>query len=240
VRRFCEIAKDSDGTLRQRLPLALSGANDAVAKAAILDGTLEGAGCAFLSAAIDGTALSWISAGDCSLLLFRRGKLRKLNEDHSMRPVLAGMVAAGRLSKREAAQDPRRHSLRSALKGSEIRLVDNSSDPVRLQLGDCVILASDGFDTLSLRAVTKVLRRGRAESSAGTVERLFEAIRATRARNQDNATVIFYRFAPIDGDAQENPGSSRWHGLLWIVLTAAMLFAVVYGLICQPVEQLTP
>src|SRR5882757_6670604 len=48
VRRFCEIAQEGDGTLDRRLPRALSGANDAIARAAILDGTLDGAGCAFL------------------------------------------------------------------------------------------------------------------------------------------------------------------------------------------------
>jgi PPM family protein phosphatase len=226
VRRFCEIAKNCDGTLGQRLPIALAGANDAVAKAAILDGTLEGAGCAFLSAAVDDGALSWISVGDCSLLLFRRGKLRKLNDDHSMRPVLAEMVAAGRLSAKEAAQDPRRHSLRSALKGSEIRLIDNSPAPVRLIPGDSVILASDGFETLSTRAVTKLLRRGTAGAPTGMVERLIAAIRAARARNQDNATVIFYHFADINDVAHKNAR----RGMLWLLLAAALLFAGVYGL----------
>jgi protein phosphatase len=228
VRRFCEIAKGSDGPLDRRLPRALTGANDAIAKAAILDGTLEGAGCAFLCAAVEAEGLSWISAGDCSLLLFRRGKLRKLNDDHSMRPVLAEMVKTGRLSAKEAAQDPRRHSLRSALRGSEIRLIDHSADPVRLIPGDSVILASDGFDTLSARAVTKLLRHGAAEAPTHTVERLLNAIRAARARNQDNVTIIYYHLSAIDGIAPEP--RHGWRRLPGMVLAALLLLAVGYGL----------
>ena len=229
VRRFCELVEGGDGALDRRLPSALLGANDAIAKAAILDGTLEGAGCAFLSVAVENGALSWTNVGDCSLLLFRRGQLRKLNEDHSMRPVLAQMVKTGRLSATDAARDPRRHSLRSALRGSEIRLIDNSPEPIRLMPGDSVILASDGFETLSNRAVTRLLRREIAAPPAKTVGRLLDAIQAARARNQDNTTIIIYHFGAADG-VHERPPSTGWRRLLAFVLPAAFLLAVVYGL----------
>jgi serine/threonine protein phosphatase PrpC len=211
------------------LPRALAGTNDAIAKAAILDGTLEGAGCAFLSAAIDDGALSWTSVGDCSLYLFHGGKLRKLNDDHSMRPVIAASVAAGRVSAKAAAQDPRRNSLRSALKGGEIRLIDNSREPIHLRPGDGVLLASDGLETLSDRTIVKLLRRGSRVAPARIVERLLTAIGASGTRNQDNTTVIFYRFAP-SGDVGQGSEISGGRLFLYLVLAAVLLSAVVYGL----------
>jgi serine/threonine protein phosphatase PrpC len=229
VRRFCEIARSSDGPLRQGLPRALAGANDAIAKAAILDATLEGAGCAFLAAAVDQGTLSWTSVGDCSLLLFRKGKLRRLNDDHSMRPVFAEMIAAGRLSAKTAALDPRRHSLRSALVGGEIRLVDHSPGPLPLRPGDAVILASDGLETLSTRTIAKILRRQAGMAPTGIVECLLDAVRSARARAQDNTTMIVYRFARSDaaGPSKSSPEMGRF--LLWFVLAAAVLFALAYG-----------
>ena len=236
VRRFCEIMKSCEGALGQHLPRALLGANDAIAKAAILDGTLDGAGCAFLTAAVEDGGLSWVSVGDCSLLLFRRGQLRKLNGDHSMRPVLAEMVAAGRLSAKEAAQDPRRHSLRSALRGNEIRLIDTSPEPVLLMPDDALILASDGFESLSSRSVCKILRRQIRLSPTRIVERLLTAIRAARAPNQDNATVIFYCFTQRNDfgrerndfpSARQRTGGMRVY--FWLALGAALLCALVYG-----------
>jgi serine/threonine protein phosphatase PrpC len=227
VRRFCEIIKGCEGMLSQHLPQALTGANDAIAKAGILDGTLDGAGCAFLAAVVDEGALSWISVGDCSLLLLRDGRLRRLNADHSMRPVLAEMVAAGRLSPKAAALDPRRNSLRSALRGGEIRLVDNSPAPLFLMPGDAVILASDGCETLSTRKVVRLLRHRAGTPAVILVERLLTAIRAARLRNQDNATLVYYQ--PNDM-ALPKPGPSRGRAAFWIALATVLLAVIAYGL----------
>ena len=46
-----------------------------------------------------------------------------LNEDHSLAPELARLVAAGKLTPDEARRDPRRHMLRSAVTGEEIDMV---------------------------------------------------------------------------------------------------------------------
>jgi serine/threonine protein phosphatase PrpC len=230
VRRFCEIAQGCDGALAKRLPRALAAANDAIAKAGILDATLQGAGCAFLAAAVDDGAISWTSVGDCSLLLFRKGKIQRLNEDHSMRPVLAEMIATGRLSARTAALDPRRNSLRSALVGQEIRLIDHPAVPLPLRSGDAVILASDGLETLKHRAIAKILRRQAAMPPVRIVECLLDAVLAARARSQDNTTMIIYRFASPDARARPGPRPDSWRFRLWLVLAAVLLLAAAYGM----------
>ena len=193
VRQFGEIARNGTGPLSRQLRPALDGANAALAIAALRDETFKGAGCTLLAAAIEDGTLSWISVGDSSLFLFRNGRLSKLNDDHSMRPVLSELVAQGRMTAEEAARDPRRHMLRSALTGEDLRLVNTSPNALVLKERDRVILASDGLDTLSLRAIVSVLKRTARSNPASTVEGLLKATRRVGKKNQDNTTVIFYK-----------------------------------------------
>jgi serine/threonine protein phosphatase PrpC len=230
VRRFCEIARSGDDPLSHRLNRALLGANEAIARAGAQDKSLAGAGCAFLSAAIENEKLSWISAGDCSLSLFRRGELRQLNEDHSMRSELRKMVAAGQLSATAASQDPRRSMLRSALRGSDIRLIDASSQPLPLIPGDVVILASDGLETLKSRALARILNRAASLDAAGVVDRLMNAIRTLRNRQQDNVTIICYRVADTRFGRPPEPGTKAGLAVPLLILVVVLLLATAYGL----------
>ena len=195
VTRFREFVNDGTGPLALRLPQALSATNAAIAISIVRDESLKGAGCTLLAAALEDKTLSWTSVGDSSLLLFRKGRLQRLNDDHSMRPVFSELVAAGRLSARAASEHPRRHALRSAITGGEIRHISASVEPLLLLPGDCVILASDGLETLSSRTIVNVLERTADMNALAVVQHLLKAVRGERSRNQDNTTVIFHRVA---------------------------------------------
>ena len=93
-------------------------------------------GSTVVVAVISRDGIDWISVGDSPLWLFRDGRLRRLNADHSMAPVLASLVAAGRMTAEQAATDSNRHALRSAVMGEEIHLVDVSSQPVAVRKTD--------------------------------------------------------------------------------------------------------
>ena len=95
--------------------------------------------------------------GDSPLWLFRDGRLRRLNADHSMAPVLASLVAAGRMTAEQAATDSKRHALRSAVMGDAIHLVDVSSQPVAVRKTDRLLLASDGLMTLVDEEIERIL-----------------------------------------------------------------------------------
>jgi serine/threonine protein phosphatase PrpC len=202
---FGESARSAPGPLSQRLRAALYGANAALASSAARDETFKGAGCTLLAAAIEDNTLSWISVGDSSLFLFRDGKLLKLNDDHSMRPVLSRLVTEGRMTAVEAARDPRRHMLRSALTGEDIHLVDAPPKALLLKPDEAVILASDGLDTLSHRAIASVLKRTARARPVQTVEGLLKATRNANRRNQDNTTVIFYKHKPREFANSRHP-----------------------------------
>ncbi len=92
--------------------------------------------------------VEWVSVGDSPLMLYRRGEIALLNEDHSLAPELDRLAKAGRISEEDARRDPRRHMLRSAVTGDEIDLVDLSMRPLQVEPGDYIILASDGLQTL--------------------------------------------------------------------------------------------
>jgi serine/threonine protein phosphatase PrpC len=75
---------------------------------------LEGMGSTLLAAVLSRDGISWISVGDSLLLRVRAGKVKRLNEDHSMVPLLEEAVKKGKLTSEEAAthKDPRYRVLR--------------------------------------------------------------------------------------------------------------------------------
>ena len=144
--------------------------------------------------------------------LFRQGTLGRLNADHSMAPVLADLVATGRMTGEEAARDPKRHSLRSAVMGEEIHLVDVSPQPVPVERGDRLLLASDGLMTLGDQQITGILENTQDGSLEDSAAALIQAVEAAESPHQDNATLLLY--APAGGPesaADEGlPRLRRW------------------------------
>lgn len=123
--------------MAERLHTALNAANDAVRK--LMKKHAQYGGTTLVAGFIGSGVVRWISVGDSSLLLWRRGRLIRLNADHSLRPVLeTALPGKGRLS----------HMLRSAVTGDEIALVDTPPTPLPLLPGDRLIVCSDGADDL--------------------------------------------------------------------------------------------
>jgi serine/threonine protein phosphatase PrpC len=175
-----------------QLTPAIFAANDAIARAMDADTALDGMGCTLVAATVQGAELRWASVGDSALLLLRRGQLSRLNADHSMRGVLAEMVAAGRLTAEEAARAPTRNALRSAVSGEEIDLIDAPDDALPLAPGDLVLLISDGVETLSTAEIAAIADRAAARGARRVAGDLLAAVDARRAPHQDNASVIAY------------------------------------------------
>lgn len=182
--------RDAHGAVGERLSAALTRANDAIARRIKSDPSLDGMGCTLVVLALAPDGLRWISVGDSPLWHLRDGRLRRLNEDHSMRPTLALMVENGRMSAEEAARDPQRNALRSCVVGSEIDMVDGPSDPLTLAPGDIVILASDGLQTLSDDDIAKQLLAVRRREPESRVAALLAAVEARNHPRQDNTSVV--------------------------------------------------
>ena len=137
-------------------------------------------GSTVVAAVISQHGLDWISVGDSPLWLFRDGTLHRLNADHSMAPVLANLVAVGRMTEEEAATDSNRHALRSAVMGDEIHLIDVSSQPVAIRKSDRLLLASDGVMTLEDEEIARIIENKHDAPLEEVAEALIHAVEESR------------------------------------------------------------
>ncbi len=239
---FVEAYPQVSGPIVDRLRDCLEAANKAMADAIVENPELDSMGSTLVAAVVSSEGLNWISVGDSPLWLFREGQLERLNADHSMAPVLADLVATGRMTAEEAARDSRRHSLRSAVMGDDIHLIDVSSQPVAVKKGDRLLLASDGLMTLSDQEIKTILKKTQDTPLADSAEALIQAVENAESPHQDNATVLLY--APAEDaelaaadvgerePVQDKPRLKRkpWGRLLGMLLCVAVLWGVLYWL----------
>ena len=194
---FVEAYPKSSGPIVDRLRDCLETANAAIAAAVAENPALDSMGSTLVAAVVASEGLHWISVGDSPLWLFRGGQLSRLNADHSMAPVLAELVAAGRITAEEAARHPSQHSLRSVVMGDEMPLIDVSSQPVVLERGDRVVLASDGLLTLDEQEIADVLKKKQDAPLEDSAAALIQAVEGAGHPYQDNVTVLLYE--PVEG-----------------------------------------
>jgi len=184
--------------------------------------------------------LSWISVGDSHLYVWRRGRLTKLNADHSQ----AGMMIRDGYAPDAPTVLAVRSMLASALGGHTIEHIDQPEASIALAVDDVIVLASDGLDVLSdadiARIIGESIDRGMAPAQA-----LVAAVQALGLPRQDNATAVAARVlgsgAPASTDDALPPGvirpaleaspsgvgGSSWPVLVGLALLAAVLLSVI-------------
>ena len=99
------------------------------------------------------------------------------------------MVQVGAISAEEAEQHPQRHAITSALTGNAITHIDQSSGC--LKMGERLILASDGIQTLSHEQIEKQIQH---VEFAELTTRLLQAVIAQQKPQQDNASIIVIEY----------------------------------------------
>lgn len=215
VETFIKAFSERSEPVPERLRLALEGSNRRIGNDGGSRAELEGMGCTLVAVDFSEEGMHWISVGDSPLWLLRDGELRRLNEDHSMAPVLKRHVEIGDMTEDEAACHPQRNALRSALVGEELALVDLSSEPLKLREGDRVLLSSDGLETLSEEEIVGIAAEATAPASQ-LAARLVDAVDQKQRQGQDNTTVVVV--SPFTKDAA---GKARRR--LLTVLTVLLL-----------------
>lgn len=193
---FVKAYAAQDGSNRERLVEGLSAANQAIADTVDTNPMLAGMGSTLVGVTFGPEGIEWVSVGDSPLLLYRRGEIALLNEDHSLAPELDRLAAAGAISEEEAKRDPRRHMLRSAVTGDDIDLIDLSRRPLKIEPGDYIILASDGLQTLEPVEIERIVAAYADDGAVAVANALIRAVEALKDPHQDNATVIAVRLVP--------------------------------------------
>jgi protein phosphatase len=204
VRNFVRAFHHGGETMRERLVFALDAANQAIADAVRADPEhLEGMGTTLLAVAATPLGLEWISVGDSPLYLWRRGRMRRLNADHSYRAVLQEKIAAGEMTEAEAAANPLRTRLRAAVTGNDIALVDMARAPFPMLDGDVVLAGSDGLQTLTDETICVMLGRHAEDEASGLAIAVVQSVLDVQLPRQDNTTAAIIKppaewlFAPF-------------------------------------------
>lgn len=192
---FLEHFAKGGGGHVERLASGLAQANAAIARKTSAEPSMQGMGATFVGVAFAPQGAHWISVGDSPLYLFRGGELVRLNEDHSLAPLLDKLAEEGKITAEEARNDARRHYLRSAVTGDELDLVDASERALVLQAGDIVLLASDGLLTLADDDIRRVLAAYKDDGIAAVADALLRAVALEGDPHQDNITVVVVRCA---------------------------------------------
>ncbi len=175
---------------------SLEACNEALANRISQDKSLKGMGCTLIGASIRKQGLRWISVGDSLLYLYRDRELFRLNQDHSFGALLDAMVKNGEMSADEAAVDPRRNSLLSAITGEELDMVDLHDIDIPLDHDDWIILASDGLLTLNKKLIANIIHMNERGGASGVARALTQAVEDVQAPSQDNTTVMVARLGP--------------------------------------------
>jgi serine/threonine protein phosphatase PrpC len=162
-----------------------------VANAAVLEGgkgrpDLDGMGSTVVAALVAGDEVRWISVGDSPFYIVSGRALERLNADHSMAPQIDALQARGMLTAEEAAAHPGRHTLREAVMGQPLRLIDEGSR--RLDRDSRLLLCSDGVHSIDDDAL--------AAQASRPVQELIAAVLAAGVPHQDNVTIVKLERAP--------------------------------------------
>lgn len=178
-----------NNSVADSLKISCSLSNQVLSDMINVEPDLYGMGTTLIGAIVSQYTLNWISIGDSHLYLFRDGKLSKLNQDHSMVPVIDAMVARGLLSIEEALVHPDRNALRSVINGENISLIDVGIENFKLLKGDTLVFATDGIDVLTHNRLVKILKGYFWNIKRNIAKRIKVDIENLNLKNNDNATI---------------------------------------------------
>ena len=194
VRTFTGGFHRGGDTMEERFTCALDAANAALNEAVDADPAhLKGMGTTIVAVAVTPLGLEWVSVGDSPLYLFRGGTLRRINADHSFKPMLSEAVAKGEMTAQQAEASSLKNRLRAALVGGEVSLVDVSPAPLPLFEGDIVLAGSDGLQTLADDEIAAVLRKHGKTAASPLAIRLVQAVIDADVPKQDNVTAAIIK-----------------------------------------------
>ncbi len=161
-------------------------ANECMAAHASNNPQTAGMGATLVAPVFIGNALYWISIGDSPLYLMRNGRLRQLNEDHSLGPHIDYMVRSGMMPEEIGRNHPDRNALTSVLIGETIERIDCPDRPFRLKDGDILVVASDGLQFLTNGEISRVVSENAGKDSADIAMCLLDELRDLDDPEQDN------------------------------------------------------
>lgn len=180
------------------LHAAAESANECLRAHVVEHPEAAGMGATLVAVVLNGSRMHWISIGDSPLYLFRNGRLRQLNEDHSMAPQIDFMVHSGLMDSEIGRDHPDRNCLTSVLAGDEIVRIDCPADPFVLQDGDIVVVSSDGLQFLENEEIAETLDKLQDEPASEIADGFLTALEELADPDQDNVSMSVIKVALDD------------------------------------------
>lgn len=242
ARKFIEVFAAGYGTspAGELLGRALEAGNEAIAAAIKEKPGLQGMGSTLVACFVDHEGLRWASVGDSPLFLLRSAAgstLERLNESHSLGSLLDRQADADIISREDALNSPLRHTLRSALLGLPIPLRDVVTEPMVLHEGDCLLVASDGVESLTNSEIGDVVSTAQGDARPEAIAKsLIDRVVAKNVAHQDNTTVALIRVTAADAvkfsSGKPAPaGASRSGGTKFATYVALLLLIAGLALV---------
>lgn len=209
----------------------------------------DGVGTTLIAVVVHEQLMHYVSVGDSGLYVVRGGKLQLVNRAHVYANLLDQAVALGALSSEQAASHPEREALTSFVGIQKLLEIDRNADPLPLQAGDTILIASDGmFKTLRAAEIEECLTGNPQSWASVLVQRTIAKGRAS----QDNVTVVSVTLAedsvpnwipfspssifattPAGAEFEEKESSRRrrrwaWIAAVLVLILDAVLIAWIY------------
>jgi PPM family protein phosphatase len=141
----------------------------------------------FSAAIIEARKLNFVHCGDTRIVLQRGDGIQKLTEDHSEAQRL---FSAGKLTKEEFANYPRKNVLESALGASNEPTIDTKE--IELKMGDRIFITSDGVHGKILLREMKALS-DLSQNATTFVDRTIDAIKAKGPDDNFSVVAVFFK-----------------------------------------------
>lgn len=158
----------------------------------------RGSGTTMVACIVEDNRLYWASVGDSRIYIIRGNQMQQVTRDHNYWLRLQEMVAAGQITMEEAMATKQKEALISFLGIGNISLMDINMVPFELQVGDVVMLCSDGITKTLPDSQIKTIITADAVKPEQKAEALVEAATHANSHSQDNTSVALIHFQEKD------------------------------------------
>ena len=158
----------------------------------------RGSGTTMVAVIAEDDDLYWASVGDSRIYILRDNDMKQVTRDHNYLLRLQEMVASGQMTLEQAQAQKQKEALISFLGIGNVSLMDINGQPFKMQIGDTVLLCSDGIPkTLSDDRIKAIMFSG-TSSMQEKAETLVMAAVRENTHSQDNTSVSVLQYNNID------------------------------------------
>lgn len=158
----------------------------------------KGSGTTMVACIAEDNRLYWASVGDSRIYIIRGTNMQQVTRDHNYWLRLQEMVANGQMTMEEARAKKQKEALISFLGIGNVSLMDINTTPFEMQLGDVIMLCSDGITkTLSDERIKQIITADEVKP-AEKAKALVEAAIHANSHSQDNTSVALIHYHEKD------------------------------------------